>query len=336
MKNIAIIVGDRGQDGTLLRANLEEQGTLVVGIGRNRLSLPACLETNLDDEFSVCNTDQVMALVVTICPSEIYYLAAHHVSSEQNGADYSPSDYEEYHKVHVVGLLNFLWAIRKHSPQSKLFYAASSLVFNGNQGPIQDEKTPLTPVGFYGLSKAQGILICRDFRERYGIFASSGILYNHESVLRPEKFLSKKIITAAHEISLGLKSQLVLGNLSAEADWGYAPNFVVAFQKILNIDNPDDYIVATGESHSVAEFAKIVFECFGLDYKKYVYEDSNVLNRNVPRKIGDSSKLKNITDWETSYDFTGMVNTLVRDYLESPTATKTSEQTAEKKPYDLY
>lgn len=332
MNNIAIIVGDRGQDGTLLRADLELQGIQVVGIGRERMSLPASLAGSWRGEFSIANSDQVMALVETIRPSEIYYLAAHHVSSEQNGADYSPSEYEAYHKVNVLGLLNFLCAIRNHSPESKLFYAASSLVFDGNQGSVQNEETPLTPVGFYGLTKAQGILLCRDFRERYGIFAASGILYNHESVIRPEKFLSKKLITSAHQISIGLKNELVLGNLSAEADWGYAPDFVAAFQHILSTNNPDDYIVATGESRSVAEFARVVFECFGLDYKKYVYENSSLLNRHVPQKIGDSSKLRSVAGWQPTHNFSGMVRALVRDYLESLSANKTAEVSVATKP----
>lgn len=322
MNNIAIIVGDRGQDGTLLRANLQDQGFQVVGIGRDRLSLPASCAINLDTEFSVANTDHVMSLVETFRPNEIYYLAAHHVSSEENGADYSPSEYETYHKVHVSGLLNFLCAIRNYSPKSKLFFAASSLVFNGNQGPLQNEETPFTPVGFYGLTKAQGIFICREFRERYGIFAASGILYNHESVLRHEKFLSKKLISSAHQISLGLKKELILGNLSAVTDWGYAPDFILAFQRVLRVDKPDDYIVATGECHSVAEFAQIVFKCFDLDYKKYIFENSNVLNRSVPCKIGDNSKIKSITGWQPTHDFTGMVHALVRDYLESFAANK--------------
>lgn len=289
----------------------------VVGVGRGRLSLPDSIAATLGDEFSVVDTRQVLALVESVRPSEIYYLAAHHVSSEQNGSDNSPSEYEAYHGVHVVGLLNFLWAIRNHSPNSRLFYAASSLIFSGTHGPIQNEETPFTPVGFYGLTKAQGILICREFRERYGIYAAGGILYNHESVLRPAKFLSKKLISSAHKISLGLQQELVLGNLSSETDWGYAPDYVEAFQLILRANNSDDYLVATGEAHSVAEFATIVFDCFGLDFRNYVRESNQVLNRHVPRKVGDSSKLKNLTGWKPAHDFSTMVRTLVRDYLES-------------------
>lgn len=317
MKKVAIIVGDKGQDGTLLKGSLEKQDFQVIGVGRGRISLPDSSAIILDAEFSVANTDQVSALVDEVRPSEIYYLAAHHVSSEQNGSDNSPSEYDEYHQAHVVGLLNFLWAIRNYSPNSRIFYAASSLVFNGSHGLIQNEETPFTPVGFYGLTKTQGILICREFRERYGIYTAVGILYNHESALRQEKFLSKKIISSAHKISLGVQEELVLGNLSAETDWGYAPDYIDAFQYITRAVKPDDYVVATGESHSVKEFAKIVFSYFGLNYINYVRESTKVLNRHVPQKVGDSSKLRNLTGWKPTRDFTTMVQTLVSDYLET-------------------
>jgi GDPmannose 4,6-dehydratase len=211
--------------------------------------------------------------------------------------------------------LNFLWAIRKHSLQSRFFYAASSLVFDGSYGPTQNEETPFTPVGFYGLTKTQGLLLCREFRERYGVFASAGILYNHESALRPINFISKKIISAAHQISLGLQQELSVGNLLTETDWGYAPEYVEAFQLIMKSSAPDDFIIATGESHSVAEFAKIVFNCFGLNSEAYVREDPGVLKRHVPKKVGNIAKLKSTTDWAPSLNFSEMIKTLVTDYL---------------------
>jgi GDPmannose 4,6-dehydratase len=319
MNKTAIIVGDRGQDGTLLRASLEKQGIHVVGVGRDRLSMPLSLGGK-SGGFSIENTEQVSKLVAQVCPTEIYYLAAHHVSSEQHGADNCPYEYDAYHRTHVVGLLNFLWAICKHSLQSRFFYAASSLVFDGSNGPTQNEETPFTPVGFYGLTKTQGLLICREFREKYGVLASGGILYNHESALRPEYFLSKKIISSAHRISLGVQQNLIVGNLSAEIDWGYAPDYIEAFQLILSTSMPTDFVVATGESHSVAEFVKIAFNCFELDSEKFVLENPNILNRHVPRKIGDCKKLKISTGWMPTLTFPDMVRALVNDYLEGITS----------------
>lgn len=316
MTKVAVVVGDRGQDGRLLSASLEMQGFEVIGISREALTLPESFSNTFDLKFSITNADQVSALIKVVCPSEVYYLAAHHTSSEQNSADCSPLEYDRFHKVHVVGLLNFLIAIRDYCPSSRLFYAASSLVFSGVHGPIQDEETPFSPYGFYGLTKTQGIYICREFRHAHKIFASSGILYNHESVLRSNRFLSKKLIISAHRISLGLQEELFVGNLSSETDWGYAPDYIDAFQLVIRNGTSDDFVVATGESHSVAEFARIVFDCFGLDSTKYVRERKNMLNRHIPRKIGNYEKFRKATGWNPSYDFRGMVQRLVRDYLD--------------------
>jgi len=315
MNTTAIIVGDSGQDGTLLRLSLEKKGIDVVGIGRNRVSIPLSFGSIETAGFSINNTEQVSNLVAKVRPSEIYYLAAHNVSSEQHAADNSPDEYDTHHQTHVVGLINFLWAIRKYSSQSRLFYAASSLVFNGSHGPIQNEQTPFTPVGFYGITKTQGTLICREFRERYGVFASGGILFNHESALRTENFLSNKIISSAYKISLGLQQNLLVGDLTAETDWGYAPDYVEAFQLILKASTASDFVVATGETHSVAEFVKVVFRCFGLDSCKFVLENPSVLNRHIQKKIGDYSKLRITTGWVPSLTFPEMVEALVNDYL---------------------
>lgn len=309
MNNIALIIGDRGQDGTLLRESLGKQGFQIFGVNREYLIMP-------DTSVTKFNFDQMEALIQSFRPCEIYYLPAHHVSSEENGGAISPSDYEAYHKVHVTGLLITLWAVIKYSPSSRIFYAGSSLIYSGIDGPIQNENTPFTPVGYYGLTKAQGIFICREFRERYGLYTACGILYNHESVLRSEKFLSKKLIASAHKISLGLQHDLTLGSLSSETDWGYAPDYVESFQRILRTEFPDDYVIATGESHSVAEFAQIVFDCFDLNYLDFVREDNKILGRKLLRKVGDSSKLKRITGWRPSYSFQTMVQKLVSEYLE--------------------
>ncbi len=317
MNNTAIIIGDRGQDGSLLRFSLEKQGFQVLGVARKSISTPEAFTGNAFTEFSIADTEQVAELVKVFQPKEIYYLAAHHVSSEQDGVEISPIEYRAYHQVHVEGLINFLCAIHSSSPESRLFYAASSLVFSGCHGPIQNEETPFSPFGFYGLTKTQGVLLCREFRQRYGVFAAAGILYNHESVLRSNKFLSKKLICSAHKISNGLQHELTVGNLSAETDWGYAPDFVEAFQKILRIESPDDFIIATGESHSVSEFASIVFSLFGLDSGKYLKENASVLNRQFPRKIGDRSKLTKATGWKPKHNFNGMIEALVNDYTRS-------------------
>jgi GDPmannose 4,6-dehydratase len=279
------------------------------------MSLPDSINNCAASGFSITKPETVDALVGSVKPCQIYYLAAHHTSSEAMEDDSSLTEYNRYHEVHVVGLLNFLCAIRNHAPQCRLFFAASSLIFGSPREPIQNEETPFNPYGFYGLTKAQGVHLCREFRRRHGIFASSGILYNHESSLRGNKFLSKKLIEAAHLISLGRQKSLSVGSLSAEVDWGYAPDFVEAFQLILTANAPDDFIVATGESHTVSEFADIVFKRFGLSAERYVSENSAMLGRNAPRRVGNYSKLRKTTGWQPKFDFPTFVNTLVSDYL---------------------
>jgi GDPmannose 4,6-dehydratase len=320
-KITAVIIGDRGQDGTLLRSSLEKQKVDIIGIGRDAVTPLIWHDKKFDANFSLLNPKHVSALLRTVQPREIYYLAAHHASAELHNNENNLAEYDKYHQTHVVGLLNFLSGIRIESPHSRLFYAASSLVFNGSNGPVQTESTPLSPVGFYGLTKAQGILLCREFRQKHGVYAASGILYNHESVYRNEKFLSKKLIAAAHRISLGLQSQLHLGNLSAESDWGFAPDFVEAFQHILRLQEADDFIIATGESHTVAEFAEIIFNQFGLNYKEYVREDELILGRRVPRKVGDFSKLQRATGWRPSCSFGEMGEKLAREFMKNQSST---------------
>lgn len=321
MPSNVIIVGDLGQDGSLLKANLIKKGYRVVGLNRNGIN---CSDSGMQlslMQASLLDEGAVNLLVKNIQPAQIYYLAAHHSSSEQAGESASLSAYQPFHDTHVSGLINFLCAIVQHSPSCRLFYASSSLIFDGTHGPLQNENTPLTPTGYYGLTKSQGMLVCREFRKSHSVFASTGILYNHESHLRGDKFLSKKLILAARSIASGSADSITLGNLLARTDWGYAKDYVDAFQRILRINEPGDFVVATGETHSVAEFAEIVFNCFGLDYRRHVKEDSSMLSRTIPIKIGDSSKLRSMTGWQPTVSFSEMVETLVYEFLGNESGT---------------
>jgi len=307
-----VIVGANGQDGKILTLELQSAGFSVVGVGRERVTIGG--ESR---EFSSLSADDVNSLVSTVKPVEVYYLAAHHSSSEGARDSLTPSEYQNFHNVHVQGLLHFLCAIHKFSPSSRIFYAGSSLLFNGSNGSIQDETTPFGPIDFYGLTKAQGVEMCRHFRRNFGVFACVGILYSHESVYRSESFLSKRIIKSAYEISTGRRNELLLGSLSAANDWGFASDFVRAFRAIMNSGYPDDFIIATGEAHTVAEFAELVFDCFGLDWTRFVREDSSKLLRSPILRIGDFSKLRLSTGWTPRFTFRQMVERLVADYLSS-------------------
>lgn len=296
-RKLAAIVGSGGQDGRLLRALLESKGCEVVGITRG-------------GTVDVSRPRQVQGFIARHKPSEVYYLAAFHHSSEDPPID--PLElFRRSDETHVSGLVNCLEAIRRSSRKTRLFYAASSHVFGSAAGGTQDESTPLDPDNVYGITKAAGMMACRYYRRRHGVFASVGILYNHESTLRDEKFVSRKIVQAARRIKEGRQKTLVLGDLSAEADWGYAPDYVEAMRLILALPKPDDFVVASGEKRSVREFVRLAFGKLGLDWRKHVREDRGVLTKRKAALLGSPRKLMRATGWKPSVDFEGLVDALL-------------------------
>jgi GDPmannose 4,6-dehydratase len=307
----AIIVGHTGQDGTLLCNSLKQKGYKVLGFSRSSVY------TNSDANFNLrpnlTDEQSIYQLVQGFQPSEIYYLAAYHTSSERQQSETLSQNFALSQSTHVTGLLYFLCAIKDLLPSCKLFYASSSLVFSGEDGEVQTELTPLSPQGFYGITKAQAMYLCQEFRSKFGIFVSVGILYNHESYLRSHHFLSQKIIQAALRIASGSQEKLMLGDLSARVDWSYAPDFIKAFQDIIQLSSGDDFIISRGEAHSVEEFVDIVFDYFNLDYTHHVTQDNSLLQRRLLTRVGDCSKLKRVSGWTTSLDFYDFVRQLVID-----------------------
>ena len=309
-----IVVGHFGQDGSLLVSDLQKRGDEIIGIGRSSCIFPTGFPYNVIRDIT--SAMEVYKAVRLFQPDEIYYLAAYHTSSEAGATQIQlQNQFESAQVIHVKGLVNCLSAIVEESPKTRLFYASSSLVFSGENNERQDETTPLTPQGFYGITKAQGMWLCREFRKNHNVFASTGILYNHESHLRAPGFLSAKIIKAAIRISLGSPEKLEIGNLSSRVDWGYAKDFVLAFQKILAADKSDDFIIATGEAHTVKEFIDIVFGYFGINPDKYVVENKKILTRVAPVKIGDARKLQMATGWSSSFSYPDFVIQLVKDHM---------------------
>lgn len=303
----------------LLVQDLQQRGDELIGISRSaklvRTASPCEVFGNITSK------NEVRRLVHAFRPDEIYYLAAHHTSSElADGQGALDEQFESAQAIHVTGLLNFLSAIIT-SPSTRLFYASSSLVFSGDHDQIQDEDTPLNPQGVYGVTKAEGMWLCREFRNYHKVFASVGILYNHESHLRPSSFLSAKIIQTAIRISRGSTEKLEIGTLSSRVDWGYARDYVRAFQNILALDAPGDFIVATGEAHAVEEFIEIVFRYFNLDPKKFVIENKDILARRPAVKIGNTRKLRSMTGWKPSFGFGEFVIQLIEDHLAAATST---------------
>ncbi|MEI6337741.1 MAG: GDP-mannose 4,6-dehydratase [Verrucomicrobiota bacterium] len=294
-----LVVGHKGQDGRILSSALRARGCHVRGLARG--------------EVDLTSGKQISDLIREEKPDQIYYLAAFHHASEE---EITLSDAEVFNRsfaVHLQGAISFLEAIRAFSPSIRFFYAASSHVFGNPPESPQTESTAMNPQNIYGISKAAGIQACRYYRKTHGVFAACGILYNHESPWRAEKFVSRKIVRAAIRIASGERSLLTLGNLSAEIDWGYAPDFVDAMMRTLDLDAAEDFVVATGESHTVREFAELVFRALNLDAAQFLRENLNLIKKAGARLVGDSTQLRKKTGWAPSLSFSEMVRKLVED-----------------------
>jgi GDPmannose 4,6-dehydratase len=304
----AIVIGSGGQDGRLLTALLKRQGCRVLGIMR------AAVEgTGLawPGPVDITRYEDVAAVVKALQPDEIYHLAAIHHSSEEDPPD-SLDGFRRLYEVNFFSLLNFLEAVRVASPESRLFFAASSHVFGRPPADVQDESTPLSPDSVYAMTKADGLVACRLHRERHGLFASAGILYTHESSYRDEKFLSMKIVRAVLRIKAGHQRELVLGDLDATIDWGFAEDYVEAMQRIIGAAEPAEFIVASGAPHAVREFVAVAFEAAGLDWRRHVREDAAIVTRRTPVRIGDPRRLKDATGWRPRTGFEDMIRSLLR------------------------
>lgn len=315
MTRRAIIVGSRGQDGTLLREHLASRGYAVIGVHRSGIDGDAGEWARR--QVNIADAQAVARLVADTTPEEIYFLAAYHHSSEERQDD-EMELFRKSTEIHLIALVVFLEAMRQHSPGSRLFFAASSHIFGAESGGRQDESTPLRPQTVYGITKAAGLLACRRYRNVHGIFASTGILYNHESPLRSTKFVSKKIAAGVAAIKRGVVDKIVLGDLGASADWGYAPDYVDAMHHMLQLPQGDDFVVATGEAHTVQEFAEIAFDCAGLSWKDHVQADAGLMARKMPGFLGDASKFMAASGWRPSVSFREMVRRLVKHELEQP------------------
>ena len=303
-----LIVGNNGQDGTLLSRLLQERGVNFMGLGRDGL-----VDANgrLLQPGKLTDPAFIGDLIRSIQPSRVYYLAAHHHSSQDAALSKNTDLWSPSFHVQVLGLVHLLDALRLHSSDVRLLYAASSHIFGAPEEEPQTELTPFHPVNIYGVTKVMGIEACRYHQRQYGLFASVGILYNHESVLRPENFLSQKIIRGALAIKAKCSTLLVLGDLSSEVDWGYAPDYVEAMVRILDLEQPGDYVIATGKRHTVREFVQLVFAQLDLDYREWVGEDPSIIRKSKNRLVGDSSKLRRETGWSPSVSFPEMVRLLV-------------------------
>ena len=316
MQKRALITGIGGQDGSLLAELLLEQGYDVSGIvRRSGASYPNLeplreridlVEADLSDQLAL-----VRALRATR-PHEVYNLAS---------VSFVPASWEHpvlTAELAAVGVTALLEAIREVDPSIRFYQASSSEIFGEPRESPQTEETPLSPLTPYGVAKAYAHFIVRSYRIRYGLHASAGILYNHESPRRPLEFVPRKVAHAAAAISLGLEGELWLGDLDSRRDWGYAGDYVRAMWLMVQQDKGDDYVVATGVTRSVRDLVETAFEHVGLDSREYVHIDESLQRgtAELHNLVGDPAKAKRELGWEPTVSFEGLVQLMVDAELE--------------------
>lgn len=272
----ALITGIAGQDGSYLAELLLEKGYEVFGVVR-RVAIEDTEHKlkNISHLFdrvqlrvaSLDNVFSVIKAVKDIVPDECYHLAS------SSFVSYSFEDEISILNNNVNSTHYLLAALREFAPDCRFYFAGTSEMFGQASYSPQDETTPFNPRSIYGISKLAGYHLVKNYRQQYGAFACSGILYNHESPRRGYEFVTRKIVSSAVKISLGLQENLLLGNLDASRDWGYAPDYVRAMWLMMQAESPDDYVVATGATHTVRDFVERAFSAVGLDYPRYVQAD---------------------------------------------------------------
>jgi len=314
----ALITGITGQDGSYLADLLLEKGYEVHGIIRRASTFntsridhlytdPHVNDVRLFLHFGdLSDSLNLTRLIDRICPDEIYHLGAQsHVRVSFDIPEYT-SD------VTGVGTIRILEAIREAKVKARFYQASSSEMFGKVQEVPQTEKTPFWPRSPYAVAKVFSYWATVNYRESYGMHASNGILFNHESPRRGATFVTRKITRAVARIKRGLQKELYLGNLDAKRDWGYAPEYVEGMWRILQHDEPDDYVLATNETHTVREFVQEAFGHVGLDWQKFVkYDERYERPAEVELLIGNPAKAKEKLGWEPSVRFHGLVKIMV-------------------------
>ena len=316
----AIITGITGQDGSYLAELLLEQGYEVHGIVRraaledpsHRLSrLTGILDQVQLHAASMESFASLFTLISRVQPDELYHLAA------QSFVTYSFEDAFSTFHANIDGTQFVLESVRQCAPQCKVYFAGSSEMFGKAAEVPQSETTPFHPRSPYGISKVTGFHLARNYREAYGMYVCSGILFNHESPRRGYEFVTRKITSHVGKIKKGSLQQLPLGNLEAQRDWGYAKDYVQAMHLMLQHDVPDDYVIATGESHSVREFCELAFRHVGLDYRDHVVADDAFYRpAEVNLLLGDATKARQTLGWRPTTNFQQLVAMMVDHDLE--------------------
>ena len=305
----ALITGITGQDGSYLAEFLLSKDYIVYGIERrtsfeNRINIK-----HIEDKIKFLPGDLTDSSSLLHClkesdPDEVYNLGAQSFVKASFDMPMVTAD------VSGLGVLRMLDAIRSYNPKIKFYQASTSEMFGKVQGSPQCESTPFYPRSPYGVAKLYGHWITKNYRESYDMFACSGILFNHESERRGHEFVTRKITNGVAKIKLGIADHITLGNLDAKRDWGYAKDYVEAMWLMLQQDKPDDYVIATGNTNSIADFLTIAFKEIGItDWRQYVKQDARFMRpAEVDLLVGDPTKAKKNMGWQPKVSFKDMIN----------------------------
>jgi len=324
MTKKAVITGITGQDGSYLAELLLSKGYEVHGIKRrsssfNTSRIDAVLPDWHDRDArlflyfaDLADSSSLIKLLSQVRPDEIYHLGAQsHVRASFDIPEYTAD-------ITALGTTRILEAVHATGIKTKFYQASSSEMFGQVAETPQRETTPFRPRSPYACAKVYAHWITINHRESYGLFACNGILFNHESPRRGETFVSRKITRAVARIHRGLQDKLYLGNLDAKRDWGYAPEYVEAMWRMMQLDEPDDFVVATGETHTVREFVQSAFDYAGLDWRKWVEIDPRYFRpTEVDTLLGDASKARRVLGWEPNVKFEQLVRIMVDADVQS-------------------
>jgi GDPmannose 4,6-dehydratase len=320
MSKVALITGINGQDGSYLSEFLIDKGYEVHGILK-RNSVSENQTYRLDAVFDklhlhygdIVDLSSLINVIKKSNPDEIYNLAAQsHVQISFEQSIYTS-------QATGIGVLNLLEAVRLTNKNIKIYQASSSEMFGNSidSDGFQRETTPMNPVSPYGCAKVFAYNICKNYRNSYNMFISNGILFNHESPRRGTNFVTNKVAKEAVKIKLGLSDTLKIGNLNATRDWGHAKDYVEAIWLIMQLDKPDDFVCATGVSHSVRELCDYVFSKLNLNYQNYINQDEKYLRPEELNDLkGDSTKLKTLTGWNPKYNFESLLDEMIDNWLK--------------------
>ncbi len=320
----ALVTGITGQDGSYLAEFLLQKDYMVFGMVRrsstdNLARIEHLLERITLFQGDLLDQPSLISLLREVQPNEVYNLAAQ---------SFVPASWEQpiaTTQYTALGVARLLEAIRLECPHARFYQASSSEMFGKALEVPQNERTPLYPRSPYGVAKTYGHWVTVNYRESHNIFACSGILFNHESPRRGKEFVSRKVTDAVARIARGLATELRLGNLEARRDWGYAGDYVEAMWLMLQQDSPDDYVIATGQTHSVRELVEIAFAAAGLDWKKYVVVDPTLLRpAEVELLQGDYTKARRQLGWKPTVSFRDLIEMMVKADLEQYQRSTTS------------